>query len=73
MLNKNFSLALLGNNYLSYLLSVEMLEWDKKVILIDDYRIKYGSHFTDYLCQLEYDFLNVWGEDRDIESLLNIN
>ena len=62
-------MALLGNNYLSFLLSVELLEWDKKVILIDDKRVSYGQHFTDYLCQLEYDFLMVWGEDRHIESL----
>lgn len=50
-----------------------MLEWDKKVILIDDERIRYGSHYTDYLCQLEYDFLKVWGEDRYIESLLKLD
>ena len=67
MIDKEYNMALLGKNYLSVLLSVELLEWDKKVIIIDDDRVRYGQHYTDYLCQLEYIFLMYWGEDRHIE------
>jgi hypothetical protein len=67
LINKKFNMALIGKNYLSFLLSIELMEWNMKVIILDDKRVTYGQHYTDYLCQLEYSFLMLWGEDRQIE------
>ena len=69
MIDKNYNLAILGKNYLSILLGMEFIEWDQKIILIDDDRVGFGGHYTDYLCLLEYNFLTYWGEDRQIEPL----
>lgn len=72
MIEKELDMALVGKNYLSFLLGLELVDRKQKVLLLDDDRLSYGQLYIDSLPQLEIDFLRTWGADRDIEPLSNI-
>lgn len=73
MIEKELDMALVGKNYLSFLLGLELLERKQVVLLLDDDRLSYGQLYSDSLPQLEVDFLRIWGEDKDILPLINID
>lgn len=73
MLEKNVDMALIGHNYLSYLLSFDLLAKNKKVLMLDDERLKYGSLFGRQVCELERSFLKTWGEDSKVEPFINLD
>lgn len=72
MIEKELDMALVGKNYLSYLLGLELIDRKQKVLLLDDDRLSYGQLYTDSLPQLEVEFLKTWGSDKDIEPFKNI-
>lgn len=73
MLEKNIDMALIGNNYLSYLLGFDLLSKKQKVLILDDERMKYGGLFGRQICELERVFLKTWGEDNHLEPFVNID
>ncbi|MEI8348487.1 MAG: hypothetical protein WCG27_13545, partial [Pseudomonadota bacterium] len=73
MLNKNVDMAIIGRSYLSFLYSLELLEKGKKVLLLDDDRMAFGNTYTNSLGQLEKDYLQLWGEEKGIAPLCNID
>jgi len=72
MLEKNIDQALIGKSYLSLLLSMNFLDQGKKVVLLDDERMKFGELFTNQLCHMEKSFLETWGQEANIEPLINL-
>lgn len=72
MIEKELDMALVGKNYLSYLLGLELIDRKQKVLLLDDDRLSYGQLYTDSLPQLEVQFLKIWGTDKDIDPFKNI-
>tara|TARA_Y100000590_G_scaffold470440_1_gene664944 strand:+ start:33236 stop:34627 length:1392 start_codon:yes stop_codon:yes gene_type:complete len=73
LIEKNLDMTLVGKNYLSFLLGVELLDRNQKVLLLDDDRLSYGQLYSDSLPQLEVDFLKTWGEDRGLEPFLHLD
>jgi hypothetical protein len=73
MLGKDFDFALVGHNYITFLLSLGLLKKGKKVLILDDDRFNYGEFFTNSLTLLDVEFLKVWGESADIGPLKNID
>lgn len=73
MLEKNVDMALIGHNYLSYLLSFDLLAKNKKVLMLDDERLKYGPLFGRQVCELERAFLKTWGEDSKVSPFINLD
>lgn len=73
LIEKHLDMALVGKNYLSFLLGLELLERDKKVLLLDDDRLSYGHLYSDSLPRLEVDFLKTWGSDKNIEPFSHID
>lgn len=72
-MNHNFDMALVGNNYLSYLLGLSLLNKGKKILLLDDERFNYGDFFTGSLSQLDLEFLKGWGKECELEPLMNLD
>lgn len=72
MIEKELDMVLVGKNYLSYLLGLELIERKQKILLLDDDRLSYGELYTDSLPLLEIEFLKTWGADKDIAPLKNI-
>lgn len=72
MLDKNVDMLLMGKSFLSYMLALELLDQNQKVLLLDDSRIQFGELYTNGMCELEKEFLKTWGEDRDIPPLWNL-
>lgn len=72
MLEKNIDIALVGKNYLSLILSLELLEKDMRVLLLDDERINYGTNFSQSFGNLEKSFLTTWGKDKGVGPLINL-
>ncbi len=66
-------MALIGHNYLSYLLSFDLLLKNQKVLILDDERLKYGPLFGKQISELERVFLKTWGEDNKLEPFINID
>jgi hypothetical protein len=73
MLEKNIDMALIGHNYLSYLLSFDLLLKNQKVLILDDERMRYGSQFGRQITELERVFLKTWGEDNQLGPFINID
>ena len=73
MLSKDIDFALVGHNYITFLLSLGLLKRGKKVLILDDDRFNYGEFFTNSLTLLDVEFLKVWGESSDILPLKNID
>lgn len=73
MLNKDIDYALVGHNFITFLLSIGLLNKGKKVLILDDDRFNYGDFFTNSLTSLDVEFLRNWGEQENLEPLKNIN
>lgn len=73
MLQKNYSLAVIGKGYLCFLYGIELLRNKHSVLLLDDHRLEFGDLFTYGITDLDLEFLKAWGNDRDISLLENIN
>lgn len=73
MLSKDIDFALVGHNYITFLLSLGLIKRGKKVLILDDDRFNYGEFFTNSLTLLDVEFLKVWGESSDILPLKNID
>ncbi len=73
MLNKDIDYALVGHNFITFLLSVGLLNRGKKVLVLDDDRFNYGDFFTNSLTLLDVEFLRTWGELGDLLPLKNID
>lgn len=73
MLNKNIDYALVGHNFITFLLSIGLLNRGKKVLVLDDDRFNYGDFFTNSLTLLDVEFLRAWGEVGDLAPLKNIS
>ncbi len=72
MLNKNIDFALVGHNYVTFLLSIGLLKRGKKVLVLDDDRFNYGDFFTNSLTLLDVEYLRTWGEFSELAPLRNI-
>lgn len=72
MLQKNFSKAIVGKSYLSFLFGVELIWHRHKVVLLDDDRLQFGRLFSNGLVESDIEFLSTWGIDRDIPALKSI-
>jgi hypothetical protein len=73
MLNKDIDYALVGHNYITFLLSIGLLNRGKKVLVLDDDRFNYGDFFTNSLTLLDVEFLRNWGELGELLPLKNIS
>ncbi len=73
MLNKDIDYALVGHNFITFLLSIGLLNRGKKVLVLDDDRFNYGDFFTSSLTLLDVEFLRTWGESSDLLPLKNID
>lgn len=73
MLNKDIDYALVGHNFITFLLSIGLLNRGKKVLVLDDDRFNYGDFFTSSLTLLDVEFLRSWGEAGDLAPLKNID
>ena len=73
MLNKDIDFALVGHNFITFILSIGLLERGKKVLVLDDDRFNYGDFFTNSLTLLDVEFLRKWGEGSDLSPLKNID
>lgn len=73
MLQKNYSLAVVGKGYLCFLYGIELLRNKHSVLLLDDDRLEYGDLFTYGLTNLDLEFLKAWGSDRGIPVLQNVH
>ena len=73
MLNKNIDYALVGHNFITFLLSIGLLHRGKKVLVLDDDRFNYGDFFTNSLTLLDVEFLRAWGEIGDLGPLKKID
>lgn len=72
MLEKNVDMVLIGKNNLSILFSLQLLEMNKKVLLLDDNRFAYGPLYGNYVDLLQLEFYRHWGHGAKVESLKNI-
>lgn len=72
MLQKNYSKAVVGQSYLSFIYGIELLRHKHSVLLLDDERLQFGDLFNYGITQLDVEFFKVWGGDRDIACLQNI-
>jgi len=72
MLNKNIDYALVGHNFITFLLSIGLINRGKKVLVLDDDRFNYGDFFTNSLTLLDVEYLKAWGELGDLDPLNNI-
>ncbi len=73
MLEKNFDIAVIGRNYLSFLFAIGQVELKQKVLVLDDQRLSFGDLYQHGLGPIEYYFLKTWGEDRGITPLKEID
>lgn len=73
MLNKDIDFALVGHNFITFLLSIGLINRGKKVLVLDDDRFNYGDFFTNSLTGLDVEFLRSWGELSDLLPLKNID
>lgn len=73
MLNKDIDYALVGHNFITFLLSIGLLNRGKKVLVLDDDRFNYGDFFTSSLTLLDVEYLRSWGEMSDLTPLKNID
>lgn len=72
MSNKDVDFALVGHNYLTFLLSAILLQKGKKVLVLDDDRFNYGEFFTNSLTYLDIQLLKTWGEKNKVQPLIEI-
>lgn len=72
MINKNLDYALIGHNYITYLLAISLLKRNKSVLLLDDDRFNYGDFFTNSLTRIELDFLVAIGNGNQMDLLANL-
>jgi hypothetical protein len=73
MLNKDIDYALVGHNFITFLLSIGLINRGKKVLVLDDDRFNYGDFFTNSLTLLDVEYLRSWGELGDLLPLKNID
>jgi hypothetical protein len=73
MLNKDIDYALVGNNFITFLLSIGLLNRGKKILVLDDDRFNYDQFSTNALTLLDVEFLRNWGELSHVEPLQNID
>lgn len=72
MLQKNFSKAIVGRSYLSFIYGIELLRHKHSVLLLDDERLQFGDLFNHGVTLLDLEFLKTWGADRQIDCLQNV-
>jgi hypothetical protein len=73
MLQKNYSKAVVGQSYLSFIYGIELLRHKHSVLLLDDERLQFGDLFNHGITQLDLEFFKVWGGDRDIICLQEVD
>lgn len=73
MLSKDIDYALVGHNFITFLLSIGLINRGKRVLVLDDDRFNYGDLFTNSLTLLDVEFLKAWGEVSDLGPLRNID
>ncbi|MBP9680404.1 MAG: hypothetical protein KBD76_03275 [Bacteriovorax sp.] len=73
MLNNEIDYALVGHNFITFLLSIGLLGRGKKVLVLDDDRFNYGDFFTNSLTLLDVELLRSWGELSDLAPLKKID
>ena len=73
MLKKHIDIALVGKSYLSVLLSLDLLEQGKDVLLLDDERMGMDDPYVERFFSLEKEYLKNWGQEQKLEPLLNID
>ena len=73
MLNTNVDYALVGHNFITFLLSLGLLQRGKSVLVLDDDRFNYGEFFTNSLTALDVQFLKAWGSESQLGPLKNLD
>lgn len=73
MIKNNYDYVIVGKNVFSLLLGIIKIREGKKVLIIDDERIKLSGSWINYLSDLEKRFLELIGTYYNVRSLLNIN
>lgn len=73
MINSNIDYALIGHNYLTFLLSQGLMKRGMKVLLLDDDRFNYGDFFTNSLTQIDLDFIKKFGIKTNSATILNLD
>lgn len=73
MINSNVDFALVGHNFITFLLSLGLLKRGKKVLILDDDRFNYGEFFTNSLTAMDVQFLKAWGDQSGLSPLKNLD
>ena len=73
MLKKHIDMALVGKNYLSVLLSLDLLDQGQQVLLLDDKQMDTDGSYVERFFSLEKEYLKNWGQEQNLEPLLNID
>ncbi len=73
MLDKNWDMAIVGQTLASYMLAGELVDLNKRVLMVDDHRMRYGQWFDGLLGLLEISVLKTWGEDKSYRPLAQID
>lgn len=71
--DKNFDYCLIGKSYLSYLFSLFLQEKGKKVLLLDDSRVRFGPNWSCSIGEMEKHFLQLWGKELQLPPLENLD
>ncbi|MBC8553618.1 MAG: hypothetical protein H8D23_28720, partial [Candidatus Brocadiales bacterium] len=69
MLAKDIDSLVIGKNYLSQILSLQLLDKGKSIVLVDDSRLQLGELLTNFISQAELYYLETLGVHMDIAPL----
>lgn len=70
--DKKIDHLIVGINYLSLMLSFDLLEKENKVLILDDERVKYGHFFLDHITNIELAYLHEWGKNLNLKCFSNL-
>ncbi len=72
MIKSKTDYAIVGNNYLSYILSISLLKKSKSVLVLDDERFNHGDFFANSLTLLDLCYLKNWGNLNQLLPLISL-
>jgi len=67
-----YDYAMVGHNYISYMMSIPLIKKGKKIIVLDDDHFNYGDMFTNSMLYLDAKFLSEYGALEDIPILSKV-
>ena len=66
MLKKHIDMVLIGKNYLSALLSLDLLSQGQEVLILDDERMSIDAPYIERFYSLEKEYLKIGGMNKSL-------